>query len=230
MSARFENAGLRAFWPYCAAARQLKSAVLEESAFTTLEWRRRLEAFGPDDGAVVASGPGGELDGGVRHGHAHRPRPRLDVRAGPGACAGCTSTACSSTIRSTSFLYLRSTPVAPGARVAAADLHGPLPGGNKSGRVPAAHHVHQGAAGRNAVGGTPRRRGQTAACSSESPVVLDIPIWGTARALGPCRGPSPRGRLTAGNGSQEMQYLNALWGKWMPADSPARCRRLASAA
>lgn len=45
----------------------MKSAVLEDAptggkAFTTLEWKRRLEAFGPNDAPVVATGPGGELD------------------------------------------------------------------------------------------------------------------------------------------------------------------------
>lgn len=29
VSARFQNAGLPAFWPYCSAVRQLKSAVLD---------------------------------------------------------------------------------------------------------------------------------------------------------------------------------------------------------
>lgn len=66
VSARFQNAGLPAFWPYCKAVTQLKSAVLDRSTnpshFTTLEWKRRLEAFGPNDEPVVASGPRGELD------------------------------------------------------------------------------------------------------------------------------------------------------------------------
>ncbi|KAK7969164.1 histidine acid phosphatase [Apiospora saccharicola] len=69
VSARFQNAGLPAFWPYCTAVTQLKGAVLDRSAntttphqFTTLEWKRRLEAFGPHDEPVIARGPGGELD------------------------------------------------------------------------------------------------------------------------------------------------------------------------
>ncbi|KAK8036026.1 acid phosphatase [Apiospora marii] len=69
VSARFQNAGLPAFWPYCSAVTQLKAAVLDRSAntttphqFTTLEWKRRLEAFGPHDEPVIARGPGGELD------------------------------------------------------------------------------------------------------------------------------------------------------------------------
>ncbi|CAJ2510110.1 Uu.00g060100.m01.CDS01 [Anthostomella pinea] len=64
VSARFQNAGLPAFWPYCNAVRQLKSAVLDRTTgqFTTMEWRRRLESFGPNDEPVLAAGPAGELD------------------------------------------------------------------------------------------------------------------------------------------------------------------------
>ncbi|KAK8114899.1 histidine phosphatase superfamily [Apiospora kogelbergensis] len=79
VSARFQNAGLPAFWPYCSAVTQLKAAVLDPSSsassssshanktttpphFSTLEWKRRLEAFGTHDEPVIASGPGGELD------------------------------------------------------------------------------------------------------------------------------------------------------------------------
>ncbi|KAI0476773.1 histidine acid phosphatase [Xylaria cf. heliscus] len=65
ISARFQTAGLPAFWPYCTAVRQFKSAVLDRSTgqFTTLEWKRRLESFGPNDEPVLATGPNGELDG-----------------------------------------------------------------------------------------------------------------------------------------------------------------------
>ncbi|KAI0887198.1 phosphoglycerate mutase-like protein [Annulohypoxylon maeteangense] len=65
VSARFQNAGLPAFWPYCSAVRQMKSAVLDRhhNQFTTMEWKRRLETFGSSDEPVLAAGPAGELDG-----------------------------------------------------------------------------------------------------------------------------------------------------------------------
>ncbi|KAK7754198.1 hypothetical protein SLS62_003775 [Diatrype stigma] len=79
VSARFQNTGLPAFWPYCSVVRQLKSAVRESSSdtspsssdthnphqFSTLEWKRRLETFSPtgSDEPVLASGPRGEVDG-----------------------------------------------------------------------------------------------------------------------------------------------------------------------
>ncbi|KAI1430848.1 histidine phosphatase superfamily [Xylaria sp. CBS 124048] len=65
ISSRFRNAGLPAFWPYCTPVRQFKSAVLDRTTgqFTTLEWKRRLETFGPNDEPGPVVGPNGELDG-----------------------------------------------------------------------------------------------------------------------------------------------------------------------
>lgn len=64
VSARFQNAGLGAFWPYCAVARQMISSTREvnEARWSSLQWRRRLETFGSDDGPVIAAGPRGEVD------------------------------------------------------------------------------------------------------------------------------------------------------------------------
>jgi acid phosphatase len=64
VSARFQNAGLRPFWPYCTVARQMVSATMDavDSKWTPLQWRRRLETFGNDDGPVLAAGPLGEVD------------------------------------------------------------------------------------------------------------------------------------------------------------------------
>jgi acid phosphatase len=62
VSARFQNAGLGPFWPYCAVARQMVSATKEPGKWTPMTWRRRIETFGSDDGPVIASGPQGEVD------------------------------------------------------------------------------------------------------------------------------------------------------------------------
>ncbi|OAF58106.1 hypothetical protein VC83_05250 [Pseudogymnoascus destructans] len=64
VSARFQNAGLAPFWPYCSVAQQLLNATLnsKSSQWGTLEWKRRLETFGPKDNPVIASGPEGEVD------------------------------------------------------------------------------------------------------------------------------------------------------------------------
>ncbi|OQN96187.1 hypothetical protein B0A48_17694 [Cryoendolithus antarcticus] len=46
VSARFKNAGLAAYWPYCQAANEMKSAVMSaDSSWDTMAWRRRLEVF-----------------------------------------------------------------------------------------------------------------------------------------------------------------------------------------
>src|ERR1700753_2068292 len=64
VSARFQNAGLQAFWPYCSVARQMVSATMEanDGKWTPMQWRRRLETFGTDDGPVIAAGPKGAVD------------------------------------------------------------------------------------------------------------------------------------------------------------------------
>lgn len=66
VSARFQSAGLAPYWPYCNAAKRLRSVAYtpqDVSEWDSLQWRRRLERFGPDDGPMVASGPNGEVDG-----------------------------------------------------------------------------------------------------------------------------------------------------------------------
>lgn len=64
-SARFENAGLAAFWPYCTAAKQLVSVTMKtnSSSWSPSHWRRHLETFGSDDNPVLVSGPRGEIEG-----------------------------------------------------------------------------------------------------------------------------------------------------------------------
>lgn len=68
VSPRFQNAGLPAYWSYCGAARHMRHAVMKRTEdgtsteFSTLEWKRRLETFGPNDAPVIATGPRGELD------------------------------------------------------------------------------------------------------------------------------------------------------------------------
>lgn len=64
VSARFQNAGLPSYWPYCSVARQMVSATYEQrdGKWSDLQWRRRIETFGNDDGPVMASGPKGEID------------------------------------------------------------------------------------------------------------------------------------------------------------------------
>ena len=50
VSARFKNTGLATYWPYCSAANSLHSVILyADHSWSTLDWKRRLETFGPGD-------------------------------------------------------------------------------------------------------------------------------------------------------------------------------------
>lgn len=63
VSARFQNAGLAAYWPYCKAANELKSVVLNaDGTMDNLAWRRRLETFGQGDAPRLSAGSRGEID------------------------------------------------------------------------------------------------------------------------------------------------------------------------
>ncbi|KAI9741786.1 MAG: hypothetical protein M1834_000172 [Cirrosporium novae-zelandiae] len=66
VSARFRNAGLEPYWPYCNAAKKMSSVAMtssDSSSWSELQWRRRIETFGDDDDPVIATGKNGEVDG-----------------------------------------------------------------------------------------------------------------------------------------------------------------------
>ncbi|KAK4169320.1 histidine phosphatase superfamily [Cladorrhinum sp. PSN259] len=62
VNARFENTGLPAYWPYCSSVRKLISPILTPSndpnpKLSTMEWTRRLETFSnKSDAPVLATG------------------------------------------------------------------------------------------------------------------------------------------------------------------------------
>ncbi|KAL1880660.1 hypothetical protein Daus18300_001272 [Diaporthe australafricana] len=68
VSARFQNAGLHPYWPYCKSASHLRNVVLEANKggvmFSALEWKKRLESFGEgtDAPALVTGATGGVDD------------------------------------------------------------------------------------------------------------------------------------------------------------------------
>ncbi|KAH3963761.1 hypothetical protein HBI65_074430 [Parastagonospora nodorum] len=63
VNARFQNTGLRPYWPYCNHAQRLAGVIKSTTDWDSLKFRRRMETFGSDDGPVIASGPNGEKDG-----------------------------------------------------------------------------------------------------------------------------------------------------------------------
>ncbi|KAJ5648921.1 uncharacterized protein N7484_002644 [Penicillium longicatenatum] len=71
VSSRFQNTGLSPYWPYCNVARnmvQIAASKNDLSSWDGFQWRRKIETFGDNDEARVAAGPGGNLDSICQHG------------------------------------------------------------------------------------------------------------------------------------------------------------------
>lgn len=209
VSARFQNAGLRAFWPYCSSVRQLKSAVLEGGAnsigrsYSTLEWKRRLETFGANDEPVIATGPAGELDDVCDMGSltdlgrastyelGRRLRTLYVDRLG----------FLPKTISSTDFLYLRSTPVPRALESLQQTFSALYPTATREG----------------SESGT--FRAPTIIIRTNSDETL-FPNDGNCRRFAALSRAFAQRTADRWNKTQEMEYLNKLYSKWMPPDSP----------
>ncbi|KAH1905340.1 hypothetical protein KXV57_005962 [Aspergillus fumigatus] len=66
VSSRFQNAGLAPYWPYCNVARRMIQMAASEkdlSSWNGFQWRRKMEAFGDRDESVVAVGATGDIEG-----------------------------------------------------------------------------------------------------------------------------------------------------------------------
>ncbi|PKX93682.1 putative acid phosphatase [Aspergillus novofumigatus IBT 16806] len=71
VSSRFQNAGLAPYWPYCNVARRMIQMAASEkdlSSWNGFQWRRKMEAFGDRDESVVAVGATGDIEGICQHG------------------------------------------------------------------------------------------------------------------------------------------------------------------
>ncbi|TLD04621.1 uncharacterized protein PgNI_09940 [Pyricularia grisea] len=207
VSSRFQNAGLRPFWPYCRVAKELRSVILEPGSGTlsTLEWSRRIETFGRDGEPQVAAGPRGELDAvcdmgmltdegrATTYALGQRLRRLYVEQLGflPATAAG-----------GVDDLYLRSTPI-PRAleslQQAFSALYPPAT------RLPAP----DGSAFRPPTIVT-RTPGDETLYPNEA---------GCRRLAALSRAFAQR-TADRWNDSADMEYLNRLWAKWMPEDSP----------
>lgn len=203
VSARFQNAGLPAFWPYCAAVKQLKSAVLDGSVapaqFSTLEWKRRLEAFGPHDEPVVATGPRGELDAicdmGMLTDKGRETTFALGTRLRrlyvdqlgflPAALSNADS------------LYLRATPIPRALESLQEVLQGLYPAHARAPDLPPPSIL-------------------TRALADETL----FPNDSTCRRFAALSRAFAQRTADRWNETEEMAYLNKLYGKWMPEGSP----------
>ncbi|KAF2150793.1 acid phosphatase [Myriangium duriaei CBS 260.36] len=65
VNARFQNAGLQPYWPYCNAAQRMRSVLLSQSGdWDSMTYRRKLETFdSKDDSATLAKSSGSEAGG-----------------------------------------------------------------------------------------------------------------------------------------------------------------------
>lgn len=203
VSARFQNAGLPAFWPYCASVRELKSAVLQDRTFTTLEWKRRLETFGPNDEPVIATGPTGQLDDVCDMGALTDKGRSTTYSLGsrlrqlyvdrlhflPPA------------IENADFLYLRATPI-PRALESLQQTFSALYPPDR--RLP-------GADGKFSP--------PTILTRAHSDETL-YPNDGNCRRFAALSRAFAQRTADRWNDTPEMDYLNKLYGKWMPADRP----------
>lgn len=201
VNARFENAGLPPFWPYCDVARRLTSALLhpDSNTWTAPEWRRRLEAFGSDDGPVAAAGPHGELDAICDMGAltdlgrtttydlGRRLRSLYVDRLG----------FLPSTIADSDAFYLRSTPVPRALESLQQTFTGLYPPSARAPSFPA----------------------PTILIRSPPDETL-FPNEAHCRRFAALARAFAQRAAERWNDSPEMAYLNKKLGKWMPPDSP----------
>lgn len=201
VSARFQNAGLPSFWSYCTAVRQFKSAVLDRTTgqFTTLEWKRRLESFGPSDEPILAVGPKGELDGICEMGMlTDRGRETTyDLGTRLRKLYVDQLGFLPSTLQDADSLYLRATPIPRALDSLQETFIGLYPLHTRSSTFPP----------------------PTILLRSPSEETL-FPNDHNCRRFAALARAFAQRAATRWNETDEMAYLNKMYGKWMPPDSP----------
>lgn len=200
----------------------MRDAVLERGKdgkgdrFTTLEWKRRLETFGPGDTPVIATGPGGELDGVCDMG-ASQEHPSLlssfavhtDMSEGMLTDVGRLSTLAlgerlrtlyvhqlnflPSTISSADFIYLRATPVPRALESLQQSFAGLYPIHTRTGNFPP----------------------PTILVRTMADETL-FPNDSTCRRFAALSQAFGQRTAQRWNASEEMAYLSKIYGKWMP--------------
>ncbi|KAM0248541.1 hypothetical protein ACHAQJ_009417 [Trichoderma viride] len=212
INARFANAGLAAYWPYCSAVRQLRSAVLSPSGpgaelasaadgtFTELQWRRRLETFGTDDGAVPATaGPNAQLDAicdfGMLTDRGRETTYALGTRLRKLYVDHLGFLPAS--IKDADFLYLRSTPIPRALESMQQAFLGLYPPHTRDANFPPL----------NIISRTPADE-------------TLFPNDSNCRRFAALSRAFAQRAAERWNDSDDMAYLTKKLGKWMPEDSP----------
>lgn len=215
VSARLQNTGLRAWWPYCSDVRQMRSAVLaaardsdsaaasaSSSSFGTLEWKRRLETFGDNDEPVVARGRDGQVDGICDMGSltdlGRQTTYKLGLRLRDLYVDRLGFIP--STISSTDFLYLRATPV-PRA-------------------MESLHQAFSALYPPSAREPGPDGRFPTATILARVPGDETLyPNDGNCRRFAALSRAFAQRAADRWNNTPDMEYLHKLFGKWLPPDT-----------
>ncbi|KAK4211946.1 histidine phosphatase superfamily [Rhypophila decipiens] len=205
VSARFQNTGLHPFWPYCASVRQMKSTILgaNDAPFNTLQWKRHLETFGSNDEPIAATGPKGELDDicdmGALTDLGRQSTSQLGARLRHLYIDRLHFLP--PKINTTDFMYLRSTPV-PRALESMQQAFSSL--------YPASTILP------DSQGTLPIPTILTRAPADETLYPND----GNCRRFAALSRAFAQRTADKWNTSEQMEYLNKLFSKWMPQNSP----------
>ncbi|EYE98874.1 putative acid phosphatase [Aspergillus ruber CBS 135680] len=202
VSARFQNTGLAAYWPYCNVARrmiQMATSSQDMSTWDSFAWRRKMETFGGRDEAVVAQGAQGEIEGICQPGELTDKGRETTFALG----------------QRLRRLYVDQLGFMPEVKSDAEDMYlrtTPLPRALES--------LQQ------AFFGMYPRNARTLDFPPPVIVARSISEETLLPNEGNCRRFRQLARLFADraakrwNDTDEMAYLNTLWSKWMPANSP----------
>ena len=209
VSARFENAGLRPYWPYCASARQMKSAILAhggdkgDAPFSTLEWKRRLETFGGNDEPIIASGPKGQVDDVCDMGSLTDTGRQSTYRLGLRLRSLYVDRLkfLPPTVSSTDFMYLRSTSIPRALESMQQTFAAMYPPSvrepDETGRFPAPLII-----------------------TRAPPDETLFPNDSNCRRFAQLSRAFAQRTAEKWNSTEDMEYLNKLIGKWMPPEKP----------
>ncbi|MCJ1401785.1 hypothetical protein MMC11_005002 [Xylographa trunciseda] len=201
VSARFRNAGLAAYWPYCNAAKRMTSAAMTKkdwASWDKLDWRRRLETFGKDDGPIVAAGPNGEIDGVCQLGELTDKGRETTLALGQRLRHLYVDQLgfMPKIIRDADMIYLRSTPMARALESLQESFVGMYPLDTRTGSFPPPTII-------------------TRAPADETL----FPNETNCRRFSQLSRAFAQRTADRWNKTTEMDYLNKLISKWMPEDS-----------
>ncbi|KAL1999620.1 hypothetical protein VTN02DRAFT_4265 [Thermoascus thermophilus] len=202
VSSRFQNAGLPAYWPYCHVARRMVATAASKqdmSTWDTFQWRRKMEAFGHDDEAVVAVGPEGEAEGICQLGELTDKGRQTTYALGQRLRhLYVDQLGFMPRIKSdTEDMYLRTTPIPRALESLQQVFWGMYPPSARTASFPPPVIVARTPAEENL-----------------------FPNEGNCRRFRQLARLFAQRAADRWNDSEEMNYLNSLWSKWMPESSP----------